>query len=317
MKCTKCGKELPTGIKFCTGCGEPVSFVDEAKEQSPEKESPKEVKQKAPWTKKKTIILVSIITGAIALAVGAVFGIKAINNSSAKNLGKKQIAKMAQNNAELEVKYGANPLVNAGSIFRFVDDKYEFYFADDFTCYTFYNDYSTGDLAGVEGGTYKITKIGEPNKIKVNVNIEVLALNSWMGGDYEFIYDCDENLLISQSSDYSDMVLDYDFTGMEFFIEAILRGKHQDFRDWINQLREDQNTGSIYTTDGSKVNVRDKPGKFGNVVGQFYNGQDIRFLEGSDNYEIIEGIEDRWIKVTDETITGWIFGGYYMPYDCP
>ena len=81
-------------------------------------------------------------------------------------------------------------------------------------------------------------------------------------------------------------------------------------------------TGYIYTSDGSKVNVRSLPGTAGDVVGQF-NSEDyptVLVSMKTEETDTIDGTTNYWYYVQEYDIEenevisggieGWIFGGF-------
>lgn len=69
-------------------------------------------------------------------------------------------------------------------------------------------------------------------------------------------------------------------------------------------------TGTI-NSNGSRVNVRQAPGKSSKAVGQLEDGTRIDIEEKTDMQETIAGETASWLKVTskdDSSLTGWIFG---------
>lgn len=84
--------------------------------------------------------------------------------------------------------------------------------------------------------------------------------------------------------------------------------------DDIVQL--DSYGASIYTADGSKINVRSAPGTAGEKIAQLENGWYVIVCMKTNGEETIEGITDSWYYVQQsggedsEGIEGWVFGGY-------
>jgi len=74
--------------------------------------------------------------------------------------------------------------------------------------------------------------------------------------------------------------------------------------------------GHLYTEDGSKINVRDKPGTAGNVIGQLESeGQPwVTALMRTNVTDEIDGETDFWYYVKDDAsgLEGWIFGAYIL-----
>lgn len=69
-------------------------------------------------------------------------------------------------------------------------------------------------------------------------------------------------------------------------------------------------TGTI-NSDGSKVNVRETPGKNGKIVGHLNDGTRIDISEYTEMKETIAGEESSWYKVScggEDSVEGWIFG---------
>jgi hypothetical protein len=61
----------------------------------------------------------------------------------------------------------------------------------------------------------------------------------------------------------------------------------------------------------TRLNVRDKPSLMGNVIFQLNPGTFIQTIAIIEEAEIIDGINDHWVKIIDENEKiGWIFGGY-------
>jgi len=71
---------------------------------------------------------------------------------------------------------------------------------------------------------------------------------------------------------------------------------------------------TIYSPDGDNINVRDKPGTSGQVVGQFASGTAVNAIKATKGTEKIGGTEAQWYYVEDpiEDISGWVFGAYVL-----
>ena len=71
---------------------------------------------------------------------------------------------------------------------------------------------------------------------------------------------------------------------------------------------------TVYTADGSKVNVRKSPGTKGEVETQLNTGAEVFAVKMTEEQDTIDGISDYWYEVglPDEAGNGfaWIFGGY-------
>lgn len=74
--------------------------------------------------------------------------------------------------------------------------------------------------------------------------------------------------------------------------------------------------GYIHTDDGSKVNVRDKPGTAGNVIGQIESANQpaVTAMMRTNITDEIDGETDFWYYIQESTsgIEGWIFGAYVL-----
>jgi len=74
--------------------------------------------------------------------------------------------------------------------------------------------------------------------------------------------------------------------------------------------------GHLYTEDGSRINVRDKPGTAGNVIGQLESAKQpyVTALMRTKVTDEIEGETDSWYYIKDDTsgLEGWIFGAYIL-----
>jgi len=65
------------------------------------------------------------------------------------------------------------------------------------------------------------------------------------------------------------------------------------------------------SSDGSKVNVRDVPGKKGKVVGQLLDGGYVDIYQRTENKETIAGETDYWYHIStpgEDSVDGWVFG---------
>lgn len=67
MYCGKCGKEIKEGLKFCTGCGNPVT----AQIQVPQSNTPYTGKNQKPERKRKTWIIILAVIAGLALLLAA------------------------------------------------------------------------------------------------------------------------------------------------------------------------------------------------------------------------------------------------------
>lgn len=63
MFCPKCGAQIPNGAKFCGGCGTKIEQQQAPQPQKPQPEKP----PKPTVPKKKTGLIIGIVTGAVAL----------------------------------------------------------------------------------------------------------------------------------------------------------------------------------------------------------------------------------------------------------
>lgn len=74
--------------------------------------------------------------------------------------------------------------------------------------------------------------------------------------------------------------------------------------------------GHMYTEDGSKVNVRDKPGRSGSVIGQIETAEQpwVTALMRTGTTEEIDGKTDYWYYIKDDAsdLEGWVFGAYVL-----
>ena len=74
--------------------------------------------------------------------------------------------------------------------------------------------------------------------------------------------------------------------------------------------------GHLYTEDGSRINVRDKPGTAGKVIGQLESANQpyVTALMRTNVTDEIDGETDFWYYVKDESsgLEGWIFGAYIL-----
>ena len=74
--------------------------------------------------------------------------------------------------------------------------------------------------------------------------------------------------------------------------------------------------GYIHTEDGSKINVRDKPGTAGNVIGQIESANQpaVTAMMRTNITDEIDGETDFWYYIQESTsgLEGWIFGAYIL-----
>ena len=74
--------------------------------------------------------------------------------------------------------------------------------------------------------------------------------------------------------------------------------------------------GHLYTEDGSRINVRDKPGTAGNVIGQLESADQpyVIALMRTNVTDTIDGDTAFWYYVKDNSsgLEGWIFGAYIL-----
>ena len=74
--------------------------------------------------------------------------------------------------------------------------------------------------------------------------------------------------------------------------------------------------GYIHTEDGSKINVRDKPGTAGNVIGQIESANQpaVTAMMRTNITDEIDGETDFWYYIQENTsgLEGWIFGAYIL-----
>lgn len=84
-----------------------------------------------------------------------------------------------------------------------------------------------------------------------------------------------------------------------------------------NDLALCENTAFVYLTGeynlmsyNENLNVRDKPGKGGKVLGKLPYGTKVTVLEHSNEKDTIDEIQDYWYKVSVNGLEGWCFGGY-------
>ena len=72
--------------------------------------------------------------------------------------------------------------------------------------------------------------------------------------------------------------------------------------------------GHLYTEDGSRINVRDKPGTAGKVIGQLESADQpyVTAFKRTNVKDEIGGESDYWYYVKDDStgLEGWIFGAF-------
>ena len=76
----------------------------------------------------------------------------------------------------------------------------------------------------------------------------------------------------------------------------------------------DNKAVKIATKDGSKLNIRSRPGRGGEVVGQVDDGTSGVISIQTNGEETIEGITSKWYFITvtlgEDEVSGWVFGGF-------
>ncbi|MBR5932747.1 MAG: SH3 domain-containing protein [Treponema sp.] len=94
--------------------------------------------------------------------------------------------------------------------------------------------------------------------------------------------------------------------------EFVLNKKSQKFgTDISNSPVESYSASGVIDSDGSNVNVREKPGKSSKIVGKLTDGAHFMATERTTKKDKIGKEEDYWYHITtpgEDSIDGWIFG---------
>lgn len=227
-------------------------------------------------------------------------------------------------------KYGKNPLYSGTRCFK-KDNAYIRLLNENRELYNPYAENSYESEKKYNGYFVQLNDKGElvtgkllyiyANSVNYESAVYDLSVSDIMSSSYTSYpssYMCEEKKFYYDQNLYSECEpIDFGVSVLENYVlekyKDDLNKKHiKEEKERLAKeeaARKNAITTTIWTDDGSKVNVRSSP-RTGNIVGQFEYGTKVSLLAGSNDYDYIEGMYDSWIKVTDGKITGWIFGGF-------